>query len=243
MSKKDQQHRFAEVHHALLFAWIGKAIVKLVGEQTGEAILRKAIRQYGEERGRRMALRAHANKHALSMVNYFAYSEYRISPGEMELEIIRQSPHARLCISKCPWNTAWKENGLLALGRLYCLEIDQALVHGFNPALQLDVKGTQTDGAAACEFVYHDADPTLPNYLLIGYRRAVRPGVKAVMPWDYHVGHLFTTLEKVIVEELGEEGQRAIEAGLAEFAERYGEQAMQRVLASRSKDYTSVSEG
>ena len=63
------------------------------------------------------------------------------------------------------------------------------------------------------------------------------------MPWNYHVGHLFTTLEKVIVEELGEEGQRAIEAGLAEFAERYGAQAVQRVAASRSKDYTSVSEG
>jgi hypothetical protein len=50
-------------------------------------------------------------------------------------------------------------------------------------------------------------------------------------------------LEKVIVEELGEEGQRAIEAGLVEFAERYGAQAMQSVAASRSKDYTSVSEG
>ena len=243
MSKKDEQHGFTEVHHALLFAWIGKAVVKQVGEQMGEAILRRAIRQYGEERGRRMALRAQANKHALSMVNYFGYGEYKISPGEMDLKITRRSPHTRLCISKCPWHKTWKENGLLALGRLYCLEIDQALVHGFNPALQLDVIGTRTDGAPECEFVYHDADPTLPNYLLIGYRKAIRPGAKAVRPWDYHVGHLFTTLEKIIVEELGEEGQRAIEAGLAEFAERYGAEAMQRVAASRRKDYTSVSEG
>jgi hypothetical protein len=243
MSKKDGQHGFTEVHHALLFAWIGKAVVEQAGEQTGEAILRKAIRQYGEERGRRMALRAQANKHALSMVNYIGYGEYKISPGEMELKTIQRSPHARICISRCPWHTTWKEDGSLALGRLYCLEIDQALVHGFNPALQLDVKGTRTSGAAECEFVYHDADLTLPNYLLIAYRKAVRPGVKAVMPWDYHVGHLFTTLEKVIVEELGEQGQRAIEAGLVEFAERYGAQAMQRVAASRSKDYMSVSEG
>ncbi len=243
MSNKDEQHGFTEVHHALLFAWIGKAVVEQAGEQTGEAILRKAIRQYGEERGRRMALRARTNKHGLSMVNYFGYGEYKISPGEMELKIIRLSPHTRLCISKCPWHTTWKENGFLTLGRLYCLEIDQALVRGFNPALQLDVKGTRTNGDAECEFIYHDADPTLTNYLLIGYRKGIRPGAKAVRPWGYHVGHLFTTFEKVIVEELGEEGQRAIEAGLVEFAERYGTQAMQRVAASRSKDYTSVSEG
>ena len=63
------------------------------------------------------------------------------------------------------------------------------------------------------------------------------------MPWDYHVGHLFRTFEKVAVEELGQVGQEAIEAGLTEFAERYGEQAMQRVVASRSKDYGSVAEG
>lgn len=242
MSKKDEQQSSTEVHHALLFAWIGKAVVEQAGEQTGEAVLRTAIRQYGEERGRRMALRAQANRHPLTMANYFAYGEYEISPGEMDLKITRRSPHARLCISKCPWHTAWREDGLLALGRLYCLEIDQALVRGFNPALQLDVKATRTSGAAECEFIYHDADPTLPNLLLLRYRKAVRPGAKAVMGWDYHVGHLFTTLEKIIVQELGEEGQRAIEAGLVEFAERYGAQAAQRVAASRSKDYTSVSE-
>jgi FKBP-type peptidyl-prolyl cis-trans isomerase (trigger factor) len=56
------------------------------------------------------------------------------------------------------------------------------------------------------------------------------------------VGHLFSTLEKVAVEELGQVGQEAIQAGLAEFAKWYGEQAMQKVVASRSKDYERVSE-
>jgi hypothetical protein len=102
----------------------------------------------------------------------------------------------------------------------------------------VDVTATLTDGAAQCEFVYHNVDIEIPNYLLIQYRRVISPGAKAVKPWDYHVGHLFKTLEKVAGEELDQVGQEAIEAGLAEFTERYGEQAMQRVLASRSKEYT-----
>ncbi len=243
MSKVDQQGSFNEVHHALLFVWIARAIVERAGVERGEAILRKAIRQYGQERGRRMALRAQANKHALNMVNYFGYAEYRITPGVMDLNITRQSPHARLCISKCPWHKAWKEAGLLSLGRLYCLEIDEALVRGFNPALQLEVKETLSGGGARCEFVYHDADPTILNYILLGYRRAVSPGTKAVMPWDFHVGHLFITLEKVAVEELGQVGQDAVEAGLAEFTQRYGEQAMQKIVASRGTNYDRVPAG
>jgi hypothetical protein len=242
MSKK-QKDGFTEIHHALLFAWIAKAVVERVGVQRGEAIIRKATRQYGEQRGRRMALRARANKHARSMLNYIGYSEYRITPGEIELRIIERTPHAKVSTPKCPWHAAWKENGLLAFGCLYCSEIDQALVRGFNPELHVDVIATLTNGAAQCEFVYYNADITIPNYLLIQYRRAISPGAKAVKPWDYHVGHLFRTLEKVVVEELGQVGQEAIQAGLAEFAKRYGEQAMQRVVASRSKDYESVTEG
>jgi hypothetical protein len=242
MLKKDKQDGFTEVHHALLFAWITKAVVERVGEQSGEAIICKAIRQYGEQRGRRMALRAQADKRALSMINYIGYGEYKIT-GEIKLKIIERSPHARIRIPQCPWHSTWKENGLLSFGRLYCREIDPALVRGFNPELRVDVNATLPNGAAQCEFVYYNADVTVLNYLLIQYRKAVRPGAKAVMPWDYHVGHLFNTLEEVIVEELGQVGQKAIDAGLSEFAERYGEQAMQKVVISRTKNYESVSEG
>ena len=241
MSKKGQEDGFTPIHHALLHGWIAKAIVERVGEQRGEAIIRKAIRQYGEERGRRMALRAQANKHVLSMPNYIGYTEYRVRSGEIPLEIVERSPHAGVRIPKCPWHTTWQENGLLSVGRIYCLEIDQALLRGFNPELRLDVNGTLTAGAAQCEFVYHDADLTIPNYLMIQYRRVISPGARAVMPWSYHVGHLFSTFEKVAVGELGQVGQAAIEAGLTAFAERYGERAMQRVVASRSMDYDRIS--
>jgi hypothetical protein len=238
---KDQPDAFTETHHALLHGWIGRAIVERAGEHRGEAVIRSAIRQYGEQRGRRMALRVQADKHPLNMPMYIVYAEYRVGPKEFPLQIIERVPHARVQTPRCPWNTAWKEHGLLSLGRLYCLEIDQALVRGFNPELQMDLNSTLSNGDAQCEFVYHDAGLTLLNYLLILYRRAVNPGLRAVMPWDYHVGHLFTTYEKVAVTELGQAGQEAVEAGLAEFAQHFGEPALQRVVASRSIDFQSVS--
>jgi hypothetical protein len=242
MSKKDQPDSFNETHHAMLFAWIARAIIERVGDQRGEAIIRKATRQYGEERGRRMALRAQANKHILSMTNYFGYADYKIV-GEIDLKITKHDPHAMaFCIPKCPWHTAWKENNLLSFGRLYCLEIDPALVHGFNPELRVDVNATLPNGAAQCEFVYYDADLTIMNYLLVQYRKVVSPGARAVMHWDYHVGHLFSTLEKVAVGELGQVGQEAIEAGLIEFGGRYGEQSVQKVMSCRNKTYESLPE-
>ncbi len=242
MSKKIQQTSFTETHHALLYAWIARAVIERAGEQRGEAIIRKATRQYGEQRGRRMALRAQANNHPPSMLNYWAYSEYRPTPGEFELNIIERVPHARAYTPKCPWYAAWKENNLMTFGRLYCLEIDPALVRGFNPELHMDVITSLTNGDTRCEFVYNDANLTIPNFLLIQYRRTISPGAKAVKPWDYHVGHLFSTLEKVVIEELGQVGQEAIRAGLDEFAQRFGAEAIQKVVNSRGKDYESVSE-
>ncbi|HVP21563.1 MAG TPA: hypothetical protein VMS73_06845 [Anaerolineaceae bacterium] len=44
MSKRNQQEGFNETHHALLFAWIAISVIERVGEQKGEAILRKGIR-------------------------------------------------------------------------------------------------------------------------------------------------------------------------------------------------------
>ncbi len=63
MAINDPKIEFTEEHHAMLFALISKAVIERAGEQHGEAIIRKAVRQYGAERGRRMALRAQANRH------------------------------------------------------------------------------------------------------------------------------------------------------------------------------------
>ena len=46
------------MHHALLFTCISQSVILEIGEKDGGPVLRDAVKKYGEERGRRMALRA-----------------------------------------------------------------------------------------------------------------------------------------------------------------------------------------
>jgi hypothetical protein len=232
---------FTETHHALLFGWMAQALLAQAGEQAGEAVIRKAVRQYGNERGRRMALRAKANRHALTMANFIAYGEWKPSPGlGHKMQKVEKTPAFKVHIHQCPWHQAWKDRGLVAVGRLYCLEVDKALVHGFNPDLVLGVNGTLPDGAEHCEFVYHDANLTPINYLKLAYHKYIKPGKSAAMPWEYHLGHLYTTFERVAVEALGEAGRSAVQTGLDEFTRQFGQAAAQRVAAYRTVDFERV---
>ncbi len=61
---------FTPTHHALMMGWISQAVVEAVGEEEGERIIRKAVVKYGNQRGRRMAMRAEANGHPRTFANY-----------------------------------------------------------------------------------------------------------------------------------------------------------------------------
>jgi hypothetical protein len=228
---------FSPKHHAFLFASIAKAVFDRVGEERAEAVIRKAVRHYGEERGRRMALRAKANGHKLSMVNYLAYGEWRAEPGQQIQEIIAKVPDVVAHVHKCPWQEAWAESDTLHYGRLYCQEVDKALVRGFNPDLHIDVNGTKSDGEEHCEFVFHNANLGMINTIILGYRRAVKPAGNAVMPWDYHLGHLFKTMSEVIGEEIGELEEEAMDAALTVFTESFGETAGEAIKAYSGTDF------
>jgi hypothetical protein len=226
---------FTATHHALLFAWISRAVLQRTGEAQGEAVIRAAVRHYGAQRGRRMALRAEASGHPLTMTSYMTYGEWRAGDDEMAREITRIEPHLRAVMNDCPWHEAWAEHNLMAYGRLYCLEIDEALVRGFSPNLRLDVNCTRTNGGPYCEFVYHDVNPAAAA--------DIEPPEDAVMPWAYHLGHLYKAMHEVVVRELGPMGEEAIGAALADFAARYGEAAAQIITAYRDTDFNRLPEG
>jgi hypothetical protein len=215
MVSDEQLRAFTPTHHALLFAWIARAVVRRTGEAQGQASVRRAVRRYGEQRGRRMALRAQADGQALTMNAYRAYGEWEAPEGETPSEVVREAPNPVAHVLRCPWHRAWEAQGLMDYGRLYCLEVDHALVRGFNPELRLDVNRLMSAGEDCCEFVYHGAD----------LEEKIEPAKPSVMLWDYHLGHLCKTMGEVIVEDLGEQGAEAIQEALAEFAAHYGQKA------------------
>jgi hypothetical protein len=228
---------FSSGHHALLFAWLAREAVTLAGAQEGEAAIRQAVRRYGQERGQRMAARCQANGHPLNMVNFFAYGEWAVGQGQMRSKFGRQGADARVLTYECPWHRVWTANDLLPYGRLYCLDIDEAVLAGFNPELSMAVNSTLSGGGPQCEFVFYGANLNLANLFVLLYRRSVRPGKGAIMPWPYHTGHLYGTVADVLVDELGPVGRRAVASAIAEFAGWYGEPAARMVKAYRGTDF------
>jgi hypothetical protein len=187
-----------------------------------------------------MALRAQANGHALSMANFFVYGEWRAAPGDSVQERVTYAPHSQVRVHRCAWKETWEEHGLLAYARYYCLEIDEALMKGYNPNLVLEVRSTQPDGDEYCEFLFRDADLTVLNRLSLWYKRTFKPGNEGKMPWEYHTGHLWATVRAVAVEELGQTGADAVQAALAEFSARFGEQAAGVVTGYEGVDFAQL---
>jgi hypothetical protein len=232
--------KFTAAHHAVLFALLSRSAVTHLGIENGEKVIRQAVRRYGEQRGRRMALRAQRDGEQLSMLNYMAYGEWRVEPGESAQRSAEIVPHVRSFVDRCPWNQAWVESDLLQYGRLYCLEIDQALVRGFNPALRLDVLSTLSNDGHPCEFVFYGANLTPENSALLDQKKSANQQNGAVLPWEYHAGHLYAAVKFTLAAVQVEDGDSILQVALAEFARRYGDEAVQAVLSYQLVDFNTL---
>ena len=233
MSHEQPLREFTPTHHALLFAWLARSVVRREGEVRGEAIVRRGVRRYGEQRGQRMALRARADGYPLDMNAYRAYGEWRAPVGSTRAEVVRELPDPVQHVHDCPWHRAWQDEGLMSYGRFYCLEVDHALARGFSADITLGVNSIKSGGDDCCEFVYHGADLEV----------TVQPKRQTVMPWEYHLGHLYKTMGQVLVEEMGEEGAAAAREAMADFAAAYGQAAAEIVAANAVADFDRLPEG
>ena len=240
-SATDNAVLFSPTHHALLFGWISREVIRRVGVDPGESALRQAVRRYGEQRGQRMALRALANGHPLTMTYYRVYGEWQADPGLMTAENTLDGTNLLQRIRKCPWQAAWAENDLVAYGRLYCLEIDQALARGFNPELQVTVNSTQSNGAPYCEFIFHAVDSSIaPDTIRATDGAPLLEWGGRVLPWEYHLGHLYQTMNAVMIGAFGAVGAEALSVALAEFGRRFGDAAAQRIRAYAHTDFNQL---
>jgi hypothetical protein len=238
MDKK--QPVFSESSHAVLFALIARQVFTRYGAEKGLPALRKAIRRYGEQRGRRMALRATANGDELNMTNYMVYGEWSYVTDGGQMERIEDHKDIRMTVQRCPWADAWTEAGLLAYGRYYCQEIDAALLRGFNPDLLIEVKKTLSNDGVPCEFIYRQAVLEPGKTLAAISEKSARLESQRLMPWEYHCGHLYQACSLVMGEEFGPKGRVTVQNALAEFALRYGGAAAGTVAGYSKTDFDKL---
>jgi hypothetical protein len=215
-------------HHALLFAWLAREATSRFGEE-GEEAIRAGVREYGSRRGTRTAAHAKAEGRPCDYLSYALYGEVDFGQTDNDSRIVKETPQVEIEVGRCSWHNTWRERGLLEYGRLYCQEIDAALMRGFNPAMAFELDGSLTSGASRCRFVYVDAQPRLAVKLKNppGQVRAA-----AIRPFAFHVADLYDALSTVLLQRFGESARPVLAAAMASFAAEYGAAAAEQVAGS-----------
>ncbi len=207
--------------HAIMFALISKHAIELCGEKGKEAIL-LAMTVYGNERGKRMAARALARGDALNVITSQAYGEWVPDyAGQMVFGRISGEPTLRTFISKCAWCEAWEKHNLLEYGKLYCVDVDNAVFQGFNAEfLCTPLTKSMSFGGERCEFDWGQAFTQEDSRALEAKRAEL--GKSCVKDFNYHTAHLYVSLGQSLAQELGTASQQIMEKALEEFVHIFG---------------------
>ena len=212
-------------HHAVLFALLARQAVELCGEKGKESILR-GMTVYGKERGRRMACNARKRGDEINTMTNQAYGEWKPDfDGQMEFGQIHTQPTLQTYIAKCAWCDAWEKHGLTEYGRLYCVNVDNAVYQGYQDKyVCTQVTEPMSWGGPRCEFDWGCPLTPEENEALAAKKKELE--ASCMKDFTFHTAHLRATLSRILIEDLGDDGQRAVDRALAEFAELFGQECL-----------------
>lgn len=217
-------------HHAVLFALLAKQAVELCGERGKLSILR-GMTVYGMERGTRMAWNARKRGDQINTMTNQAYGEWKPDfDGQMEFGQIRTQPTLQTYIAKCAWCDAWEKHGLTEYGKLYCVNVDNAVYQGYQDKyVCTQVTEPMSWGGPRCEFDWGCPLTPEENEDLAVKKKEL--GTSCMKDFTFHTAHLRAAISRTLIEDLGDDGQRAVDRALAEFAELFGQECLD-VLAT-----------
>lgn len=208
-------------NHAVLFALMVKHAVKLCGDDAKDVCV-DGITKYGEERGKRMAANAKAHGDELTLLSNQIYGEWKPDfDGQMEFGQSKTEPTLVTYISKCAWCDAWRKHDLMEYGKYYCLTVDDAVYHGFNPDFKCKPISNMSWGEEKCEFDWGFPLTEEDVKKLIEKKKEL--GTSCMKDFDFHTAHLYHTVGNVIKERLGEKGEEAVSDAVDEYVEMFGQ--------------------
>ena len=213
-------------HHAVLFALLAKYAVTICGKR-GEEAIQKGMIVYGNERGARMAANALARGDELTTMTSQAYGEWKPDyEGQMEFGQLRLEPTFQTYITKCAWCDAWKKHSLLEYGKLYCVNVDKAVYQGFrSDFVCTPMAAALSWGGSRCEFDWgHPISEEEAEELA---RKKKELGTSCMKDFNYHTSHLKNTIGRALTEEFGDDGKKAVELALEEYADIFGREYME----------------
>jgi hypothetical protein len=102
------------------------------------------------------------------------------------------------------------------------------------------VNSIRPNGGDVCDFVFRDAGLSVLKFLGLAFKKKVRPGRHAVMPWEYHCGHLYKTMGQVIRRELGEKTDSIMANALKEAKAFFNESQISTILSYKNTDFETL---
>jgi hypothetical protein len=136
-----------------LFSFTAKAVIEELGSKKGEALLKKAIEEFGRARGRRIAAIVKDLGKPLTLKNLLTY-------GDMDPRNSNPRPadivdgDFIMKTGKCIlWDTAG-EFGLRDFSQFFCKYDDEAVIEGYNPDIKLIKDYRYQTGEEHCMFRY-----------------------------------------------------------------------------------------
>ncbi len=137
---------------AALFGFVAEAVMEELGPEKGEALLKKAVQNFGKARGRRIADHVRRLGKPLTVKNWLIYSD---------IDSINFDPHPDLqnCdlvvnAGQCTFWNAAREFHLGELAKIYCRYVDYAILEGYNPDITLVLDDRHHTGQDHCTFRY-----------------------------------------------------------------------------------------
>lgn len=229
---------WTERHHAFLIGLFYRETVRQWGKE-GEAIFIEAVKEYAEQRGRRMAMRARNHGFAPDFFAYFSHGEWAPS----ETPILKGQSFADgtdwvILNPECPWLSTFQAMEEPACARVYCSLIDKHLLKGFNPSLCLEVE-TFLQDTDFCTFRWKQADLKERDWLGIAEIKK-RYKKENVCPFEYHTGHVWKTFKEVIEKKKEVDSMRVLDRVLEEFRFVYGKESVNEILTYQSMDFNKL---
>ena len=171
-----------------------------------------------------MAANALAHGDELSTMTNQAYGEWKPDyDGQMEFGQLRTEPTLQTYISKCAWCDAWKNHGLTEFGKLYCVNVDNAVYQGFRSDFVCTPTTTAMSwGGERCEFDW--GHPLSPGEVSALAEKKKELGTSCMKDFNFHTAHLKSTICQVLVQRLGEDGEKAGELALKDYTDTFGQE-------------------
>ncbi|MCD7725283.1 MAG: L-2-amino-thiazoline-4-carboxylic acid hydrolase [Clostridiales bacterium] len=224
LSQFDLSYIEEEAAEKQQFYWVGlyyffaKAAIEMYGEK-GEEALRKGVRAYGKERGQRMRRIADSKGLPANLLTLFDYYDLMSDPrfvhpseGLVITEEVKKSITGR-----CPDAEMWGRlpDGM-HIGSIYCEEVHHQIYSGFDPAIQVNLCETLTNGGSFCRFHLYCRKCNQKEYPLPQYIPQIWDDFSGDMVASIHSIFciMYFKIGRILKDELGED---AVREALEEF--------------------------